>query len=94
MKGIIYKLRVYASVLDWNHDAGREITEIYIPEVKIVANEEAIFQILDQDRYEHAQKIKEIELPDDEVDELLRFVEKKSNAENIVKEWLNRNEKS
>ena len=89
MKGIIYKLTVYASILDWNHDAGRDITEIYIPKAKIVANKEAIFQTNDLGRYEHAQKIKEIDLPEDEVKELLRFVKDRKKAESIVKGWLN-----
>jgi hypothetical protein len=93
LKAIVYRLRIYASVLDWSHDGGRDITEIYIPKAKIATNKEAIFKS-GKDRYEYAKKMKEIDLPDDEVNELQRFVEEKCNAENIVKKWLKRYEKS
>ena len=89
MQGEKYKLKVYKSFLNWTHGMGYCIEEIYIPELGIVMNREAIFKTTSE-RYKKAEKLGNVEIDEKDVEAIQKYLSMKENVEKIVLKYLSR----
>lgn len=91
MKALRYKLTVYDGLIDWNHSGGHEITEIYIPELEIVANIQGGGNIFKDKptRYEkEAKKITEITISDDDAHKMETFVVVRDGMKQLISKYI------
>lgn len=99
MKGIVYELRTYGSILEYGHGWHRDITEIYLPELEIAANMEAkgiafkLSKKIARRRYEDAKKVGEIEIDANDANSLKRYIEENKKVEKIVRTYLRKTKK-
>lgn len=87
MKAILYEISITDSVGDFAHGWSRKIKEIYIPELKIFFNGEAI-AFYHTHRYKNAKKIKTINITKDDARYLLRYMDSGSYLDKIRKRYL------
>lgn len=77
MKALKYELTVHRSIIDFTHDFGTRIQEIFIPEKKIIFNlvDETVNVFRsDEPRHKDDSKPQEIDIPDDLAVKLETFV--------------------
>ncbi len=95
MRGKKYKLKVYHSVLHWTHGMGEMIEEVFLPEAKVAFNKYGAFRT-DEERYEKKKDepapelLDEVEVDDDDVEELQRYLKIKEDVERIIGKYLKR----
>ena len=76
MKAILYDVRISESVMDYLHGEFQNIREIYIPEANIMVNKRNVQLLKSKNRYSDGpsvKKIKDVEIVDDLVKQLLIF---------------------
>ena len=77
MKGIVIEQTAYASVTDWAHRCGQKIKRIIIPELDnlaITLHEEQIFVTKNHAMKDNCEKIKEVDVPDELVEQALQYL--------------------
>ena len=84
VRSIKYRLPIIESVLNWTHGSYRYIEEIYIPEFKIAFNEDGYVFVTEEDRY------KDLKLPNDKIIkcDILEIIELEDEDVNILKRYL------
>ena len=90
VKGIVYRITAYEGILGWTHGMGKEVTEIYMPELGLAVNKMAIFKVPDKRRYEDARKVSTIKIDAHDVEFLKKHVESESRARRIAEKYLNK----
>lgn len=92
MKALLYKVSICSSSLDYSHGNFTEILEIYIPEVVVSFNigfcETLNCFYTASSRYEKATLIKELEISDSIVRDLLTIINTRTDICNRVKSML------
>ena len=76
MKAILYDVSISESVMDYLHGEFQNIREIYIPEANIMVNKRNVQLLKSKNRYSDGpsvKKIKDVEIVDDLVKQLLIF---------------------
>ena len=76
MKAILYDVRISENVMDYLHGEFQNIREIYIPEANIMVNKRNVQLLKSKNRYSDGpsvKKIKDVEIVDDLVKQLLIF---------------------
>lgn len=87
MIGKRFRLKVFGSVLDWSHGFGKDVEELFIPELGIGISKGEIFSTSSK-RYEKAEELGEVEIRDDDVAVIQEFLRKKEEAMGIAKKYL------
>jgi hypothetical protein len=89
MKGKIIQEKVYDSIMDWTHEMGYNIKRILIPEANNLAitphnGEVFVFEFEPEREY---NVLKEIEVPDELVQEAVAFLQRKKEFNSLIKQF-------
>ena len=87
MKALKYKLFIYEGTMDFVHEGGHTIEEIFIPDEKIIFNEQFVFKYPDA-RADIQTAIEKIEVDDKFVDILKKYLKYKNKIEKERKKYF------
>lgn len=91
MKGIRYKIKAYESILEFSHGWYKIIEEIFIPKKMIAFNfygdKLNIFKT-GEERYEEALYKEDIEIEEEDVNLLKRYIKLKEKCEASFKKYF------
>lgn len=89
MRGVKYRLKVYASALNWSHGFEQDIEEVHLPDLGIAFNAAGGLAFKSKDkRYEDAEKIGEVDVDDADAVVLMEYVNTGKNVEEIIKKYM------
>jgi uncharacterized UBP type Zn finger protein len=89
MEAIKYKIKIYEGTMDFIHDGGQTIEEIYFPEINLTINNKAIF-LGNREKSDHDNE-EVIEIPDDIANNLIALasvLSTKTNLEEQIRKYL------
>ena len=98
VRGRRFRVPIVDSHLDWAHGLYRYVEEIYLPELKIAFNNEGYVFEADEKRYKpmelpdgreiYVEYLGEVEVPEEDVKLLLRFLDLKKRVKNLISRYF------